>query len=357
MAVRPSETDEEGERAPTFFLLIEELNLVARWQTLGTHLGMTEDEITEIEQNHPGDTARRRNAMLDKWLKKEENPSWRRVIEALEKMSEMSLANKLRNKYMSPSQQPDSCQAETQPTSCNVLLEVHRSDPIARKIEELGDLYYKLGISTEKDLESANPSSRDIKRFSQHYMTNEVSTVDELFDQLKPFSFLDYALLEKIIMVLLKQNQSVVSKLNDYIRQLEHFKESVTVQQFMENIETAQNLSPQTCTVTLQIVGSWLPKTISDLEKLLKEIFCHKTAVLTHLKIVQKCVLVTYLVQSSESISLIEAARPKISFMLTVQFHCVLIHVSLFRSADCLLPTEIKKCSEIFLPTRDYPRH
>ena len=127
----------------------------------------------------------------------------------------------------------------------------------------------------------------------------------------------------------------------------------------MENIhvETAQNASPQTCTVTLQLVGGWLPKTISDLEKLLKEIFCNKTAVLTHLKIVQKCVLVTYLVQSSEAISLIEAARPKISFMLTVQFHCVLIHVSLFRSADCLLPTEIKKCSEIFLPTRDYPRH
>ena len=74
MAVRPSETDEEGERASTFFLLTQELNWVARWQTLGTHLGMTEDEITEIEQNHPGDTARRRNAMLDKWLKKRREP-------------------------------------------------------------------------------------------------------------------------------------------------------------------------------------------------------------------------------------------------------------------------------------------
>ena len=37
---------------------------------------MTEDEIREIEQDHPGDTARRRTAMLDKWLKKEENPTW-----------------------------------------------------------------------------------------------------------------------------------------------------------------------------------------------------------------------------------------------------------------------------------------
>ena len=318
----------QGVSAPTIELLAQELNKVAKWQTLGTNLDMAPCEITVIEQDHPGDTARRRTAMLDKWLRKEENPSWMSVIEALEKMSEKSLANKLRNKYMymSPSQQPatDVCLAETQPTSSTVLLEVHRSDPIARKIEELRDLYYELGTETEKDLESAaNVSSKDIKRFSQHHMTEEVTTVEELFDQLKPFFFLDYALLEKIIKVLLKQEQSVVSKLDDYIQQLEQFKESTTVQQFIENIETVQNASPQTCTVTLQLVGGWLPKTISDLEKLLKEIFHKKAALLTRLKIVRKCVLVTYLVQRSEAISLIEAAQAKISFMMKVGV-CVL---------------------------------
>ena len=150
--------------------------------------------------------------------KKEENPSWRKVIEALENMSEMSLANKLRNKYMSPSQQPaaDTCPAETQPTSSNVLLEVERSDPIPVDMEKLKDLYYKLVKKTEKYLKSVNP--RDIQRFSEHYMTEEVTTVKELLDQLKPIFFLDYALLEKIIRVLLKQNQSVVCKLDDYIQ-------------------------------------------------------------------------------------------------------------------------------------------
>ena len=316
----------QGVSAPTIELLAQELNKVAKWQTLGTNLGMAPCEITVIEQDHPGDTARRRTTMLDKWLRKEENSSWMSVIEALENMSEKSLANKLRNKYMSLSQQPaaDVCLAETQPTSSTVLLEVHRSDPIARKIEELRDLYYELGTETEKDLESAaNVSSKDIKRFSQHHMTEEVTTVEELFDQLKPFFFLDYALLEKIIKVLLKQEQSVVSKLDDYIQQLEQFKESTTVQQFIENIETVQNASPQTCTVTLQLVGGWLPKTISDLEKLLKEIFHKKAALLTRLKIVRKCVLVTYLVQRSEAISLIEAAQAKISFMTMVGV-CVL---------------------------------
>ena len=275
---------------------------------------MTEDEIAVIEQDHPaGDTARRRTAMLDKWLKKQENPSWMSIIEALEKMSETSLAKQLRDKYCGG----DSAEDPTHPTT--VLLEVHRNDAIAQKIEELRDLYYELVTETEKDLEITNPSSKDIKRFSQHYiMTKEVTTVDELFDQLKSLSFLDYTLLEKIIKVLLKQNQSAVSKLNDYIQLLEQFKESMTVKQFIENIETAQNASPQTCTVTLQLVGGWLERTISDLEKLLKEIFRNKSAVLTHLKIVEKCVLVTYLVQRSEAVSLIEVAQAKISFMMKV---------------------------------------
>ena len=316
MAVR---LDNESDRAPTFFLLTQELK-VARWQTLGIHLGMTEDEIREIEQDYSGDTARRRTAMLDKWLRKEENPSWISVIEALEKMSEMSLAKHLRDVYVS--RVGDNLMANS---SSSIQLEVDRSDPIVKKIEHLRDIYYKLVTETESDLEKANLSSKVIKRFSQIHVGDEITcaTIEELIDQLKPFFFLDYALLEKIIKVLLKQEQSVVSKLDDYIRQLEQFKNSTTVQQFIENIETVQNSSPQTCTITLQLVGGWLPKTISDLEKLLKEIFHDKAAVLTRLKIIRKCVLVTYLVKHSETISLIKAAQAKISFMMKVGV-CVL---------------------------------
>ena len=365
MAVRLSESDLEsrsdrGESTPNIHLLSKNLK-VAKWQTLGIHLGMTEDEIREIEQDHPGDTARRRTAMLDKWLRKE-NPSWMSIIEALESMSEVNLAKKIRKKYMASEhmeempvkprsrlnlvqklkekiwfpaarQQPPAAsrttEHEAQQTSTDKVenkvhvVELHRSDAISQKIENLWDKYFQLVKEMESDLESANPSSKDIKRFSQVYMCNEVSTVEELFDQLKPFYIFDYALLQKISKLLLKQEQSVVNQLNDYIQELQEFKESTTVQQFMENIETAHNESPQTCTVTIQLVGSWLPKTISDLEKLLDELFHNKATLLTRLKIVRKCVLVTYLVQRSEAISLIEAAQAKISFMMKVGV-CVL---------------------------------
>ena len=359
MAVRLSESDLEsrsdrGECVPTIQLLTKDVK-VARWQTLGIHLGMTEDEIREIEQDYSGDTARRRTAMLDKWLRKEENPSWVSIIEALESMSEVNLAKKMRKKHISEHKgempkprsrinlvqklkkkiwfppRPQlplarvSVHEPTRQTSTDKVhvLNLHSSDALPQQIENLTDKYFELVRKIESDLESANPSSRDIKRFAQVYMCDEASTVEELFDKMKPFFIFDYALLQKISKFFLKQEQSVVSKLNDYIRELQDFKESTTVQQFMENIETAHNESPRTCTVTIQLVGSWLKKTISDLEKLLDELFHNKATVLTRLKIVRKCVLVTYLVQRSEAISLIEAARPKISFMMKVGV-CVL---------------------------------
>ena len=284
---------------------------------------MTVDELTTIERQHPGDMGRMMTAMLDKWLGKQTSPSWMSIIDALEKISEMRLADKLRNKYMSSTQQPaaDVCLAETQPTSSNVVLKVHRSDPIPVDMEELRDLYYELVTETETDLESVKP--KKIKRFSQVHMTEKVTTAEELIDQLKPFFFLDYALLEKIIKVLLKQNRSAVNKIDDYIRQLEQFKKSTTLQKFIEKIETAQKTSPQTCTVTLQLSGSWLKRTIRDLEKLLEELSHNKAAVPTRFNVVRKCVLVTYLVQRSEAISLVEAAQAKISFMMKVGV-CVL---------------------------------
>ena len=65
-------------------LLEREIN-VSNWDTLGTHLGLSQDEIKEIELDHQT-TECRRVEMFDKWLKEEENPSWEKVIDALDSM-------------------------------------------------------------------------------------------------------------------------------------------------------------------------------------------------------------------------------------------------------------------------------
>ena len=317
-------------------LLEREINVSVNWDTLGTHLGLSQGEIRQIERDHHT-TERRRVEMFDRWLRKEENPSWEKIIAALENMSEKSISSQLRKKYAMQDQPVKTPTSEgpldlfRRPCECNHelmierVLKVDRKDLIGKELERLKKTYFRLKMSAESALESANPSPRQLKRFSQEYLSDrEVTTVEELFDCLEEFCFLDYALLENIISIFLDNKAQIISDLNDYIQELTDFKKSTTLNEFTQRIETAQkplgtaNEATGVCTVTLRLVGGWLKKTMEDLQKLLKEVFQDKSSVLAHLKMVRGSVIVTYLASHSEVESLIELSKTKLLFMIQV---------------------------------------
>ena len=273
--------------------------------------------------------------MLDKWTRKQSNASWEMVIEALEKMSELRLASRLREKYCrtqhhtehsgdeKPSEKTLKSEEQAEVTEMEKVLKLDRKDAVAQEIEILEENYLKVVTSTECAVENTKPTAKKIKRFSQFYMKDEVTSVEELFDQMKPFYFIDYILLEKMVKFFLEQDCSVNSKLDEYIHQLNEFKSSTTVQQFMESIETAQRPlttadSSKKTTVIIQLVGGWLEKTISDLEKLLEVLFQDKASVLSHLRVSPGSVIITYLTPLSEVDGLIMIALGQVPFMLQV---------------------------------------
>ena len=92
-------------------LLVRELKDV-EWDTLGTYLRLSQGEIKEIEGNYQN-IGRRRIEMFNKWLKKEENPSWEKMIAALEDMSEINIASQLRKKYVYQQQPRDESQTDS----------------------------------------------------------------------------------------------------------------------------------------------------------------------------------------------------------------------------------------------------
>ena len=306
-------------------VLVRELKDVqAQWDILGIHLGFNQNELRVIELDSK-DIEHRRIEMLNKWLKKEVDPSWEKIIAALENMSESNLASKLRKKYLQHHQDeklPVTRHASEEMIDQHAteqVLKVDRQDIIARELEGLKERYLKLVMSTESALETANPSPRQLKRFSQSYIKDlVVTTVEELFDCLGEFCFLDNALLENTISIFLKESQPVVSDLGDYIQQLTNFKKSTTVKEFKETIESLTTIpveGTKLCTVTLRLVGGWLTKTMEDLDKLLKEIFQEKSSILAHLRIIRGSVVVTYLAPQSEADCLIDL---KVSFMQQV---------------------------------------
>ena len=304
----------DNKKALSINLLVEELSGVTEWYTLGVFLGLTENEIKEIEQDHEG-TARRRMAVLNKWLKKEANPSWLVIISALEKMSETSLANQLRKKY----EKPATCDAESTDNpsvSKPVVLKINKKEILVSELEDIENEYLSLIVETESAMETCNPSQRQLKRFSKFYTSVRATTVEELFNHLEQYCFLDYALLRKVISFFFKDRAAfLVSEFDAYILHLEEFKSSTTIRQFMESIETAQKQlttttgGVETCTVCLRLVGGWLEKTMTDLDELLKELFQDKKSVLSHIQIVRGSIVVTYSAPQLKAESLISIAN------------------------------------------------
>ena len=305
-------------------LLVRELRDV-EWDTLGRCLGLSKGEIKEIEANYQN-TGRRRIEMFDKWLSKEENPSWENMIAALEDMSENNLASQLRKKYVFQQQPRDESQidqpkaTDDQQATERVVLMVDKQDQVARELERLEKKYLRLVIDAQSALEAASLSVIELGNFSQFYLNEEVTTVKELFQLIQPFCFLDYSLLETAITFLIDPAHKVVDDLSEYVKQLTNFKKSTTIKDFMQSIENAQKLlttgqETGACTVTLRLVGGWLSKTMDDLDKLLKEIFQDKSSVLAHIRISKGSIIVTYLAPQSEADSLVKHAQTKLSIM------------------------------------------
>ena len=88
---------------PSLQELSNELNLVSDWHTLGVKLGVQPTNLSMIERNHHGDTARCKHEMLYCWLQTAHtpSPSWEAITEALFQMGEHKLAMNIRAKYCS----------------------------------------------------------------------------------------------------------------------------------------------------------------------------------------------------------------------------------------------------------------
>ena len=76
-----------------------ELKTVANWCLLGINLGVPIHELSRIEQTYRG-CEQQKLQMLDLWLQRSYVPSWREVVNALERMGEIRVAERIQQKYI-----------------------------------------------------------------------------------------------------------------------------------------------------------------------------------------------------------------------------------------------------------------
>ena len=163
--------------AVTHDLLVRELSQVPQWDVLGIYLGLDESDIEVIERDHH-DTARRRLVMLSKWSEKDVNASWEKVIDSLESMSQIRLANQLKEKYCISESNPLATAAGPKPadSSPEKELMVDRKELIAREIEEIEERYLLLVTSVHSAMAEADPSLIKLQMFSKFYAKTKVAT-------------------------------------------------------------------------------------------------------------------------------------------------------------------------------------
>ena len=79
------------------------LNDIAdKWFSFGVHLGLPTNELEKIEASHRGELDRCKIAMLQYWLTNSANPTWKDVVQALEKIGQAVLALRVQEKYLLP---------------------------------------------------------------------------------------------------------------------------------------------------------------------------------------------------------------------------------------------------------------
>jgi len=81
-------------------ILTHELKDVTEWFQLGGQLGVRYDKLKQIEKDCNHETERCKTEMLNCWLQGDLEASWDRMVEAVQRMDRVVLAQQLRKKYI-----------------------------------------------------------------------------------------------------------------------------------------------------------------------------------------------------------------------------------------------------------------
>ena len=97
--LRGSRNRVQATDAPKVGDLFSELKTVTDWHQLGICLGLQTHELMQIERDHQGNE-RRKQEMLDLWLRRKPDAGWRDVVSALKLMEENRVAESIRQNYI-----------------------------------------------------------------------------------------------------------------------------------------------------------------------------------------------------------------------------------------------------------------
>ena len=254
--------------------LDEQLKDLNDWERFGLYLpGMSMNDIKRIKIERDNDSIPlKKLSLYEEWLKRCSFPTWENVVEALEKISEKTLANKVRVSTTSTISDSNQ-QAAKMEVSKHVIDELDEMDReftvVTRDVKKEVETAVDNGSMSIKDIVSCTMEERAF------YIPDLLSAQnpEEYFDAIYHFySFLNCHLIIRLAVFL---SGYIANRAEEYKKELDQFKETTEVTLLRNNLEKhlPNCFSESKVKVTIVLEKAWGSHNIWLVEELMKTLF------------------------------------------------------------------------------------
>ena len=295
------------------------------WYLLGVFMNLPPKDLSLIEkQFSSGGPTRCKAELFNVWIKRTPNASWELIAAALGKLGETVLAGKVRTRctalFESPA--PSSsvaayCTSQINTSSASSTVRVEKS--LVVFFSTLEREFAVVVKNLEMSLERKQVSLRELKRFLNTRLDldgelSQVASIDDLLQQIKPhFCLFNTVILNDIVEEFV--GEPLKQQLEKYDSKLDEFTVTAEIS-LLKKVEFVNQYSsadmPQ---VIFKLTGFWPSVTIKRFQKFVDHIFEANSSALTHIRVKQGCICVTWYARKSAIPSLAARAQEKVLFM------------------------------------------
>ena len=294
---------------------LEETAEVTDWYMLGLYMGVPKKDLTQIEkQSSSQGSARCRAELFDVWMKRTPNASWELIAAALGKLGETVLAEKIRSRCVAP-QVSSPQQLVASASTVKIVLDKRLVIRLSTLEREFASLVTNLKMSLKKiDLSLKELESFLDIRLDLDGELAQVTSIDDLLQKIRPhFCLFNTVVLKDIIEKFI--GKPLKQQLEEYERMLKEFTESAEISLLKEVEFLNLSSSPDMPQVIFKLTGFWPSVTIKRFQRFVDHVFEDSSSALTHIRVKQGCICVTWYTRKSMIATLTARAQEKVLFM------------------------------------------
>ena len=280
-------------------------------------LGAFPKDLTLIEkQFSSGGPTRCKAELFNVWMKRTPNASWELIASALEKSGETALAENIRKSCVlsTHASQPSASASTVSVVPLDKALVVSFSTLEA----EFAVIVKNLEVLLKRKFRKKKPLM-ELGRFLDIRLDLDgelakINDIDELLQQIRPhFCLFNTVILKDIVEEFV--GKPLKKQLEKYQCELEKFTKIAKIS-LLEKVKFLdQSSSADMPQVIFKLTGFWPSVTVKRFQRFVDHVFEANSSALTHIRVKQGCICVTWYARKSAIASLAAQAQEKVLFM------------------------------------------